>query len=369
MNTCEGEAGALQEQPNLPTTSSNEQIESQILPPKSGYLPNPLEAMLWQRPSVDAGDVLARVKGNTKFDEREREMRLIHDLIGMIRHHPGGRRETYFDKLQKEEAKGHPEAASYGVAEMHGKDFVLFANHWDFFAGSAGVVVGEKFVNAAGMAADKKIPLVGYYSSSGIRQQENYPGLLQMQRMVNAVADYRRKNREPYIAVLSHQVWGGISASVIPLADVSVGIAGTNYGFSGPNVIKSYENKEVPEGAQSVEANVLNRNIDFLVRDELELNHWLDNLMHHSHFGKSGRLTPEAIKQLPEIEELSRAEGFSFDKYGFSSLISDPEQLPASQGGQIQEAVVYEQSGQDNGDLYERYQSHIRNPNRPDSEY
>lgn len=240
---------------------------------------SPFRWFIEQRKKNNPGVLLANLKAAMGFQEKDGKLRVLRDIIGLIRHLPGGQVETYEDKLLKEEKKGQSEAASYGIARIKGREFVLFATHWDFFAGSAGVVVGEKLNKAAELATKKEAPLVCIYSSSGIRQQENFAALLQMSRMAGAIGRFKERTRMPYIAVLSHQVWGGISASAVPLADITVALSGTDFGFAGPRVIESYEIKKVPKGAQSAEANVLQRNIDLLVGDEKELLGWLTSFL------------------------------------------------------------------------------------------
>ena len=118
--------------------------------------------------------------------------------------------------------------------------------NWDFFAGSLGVVSGETFQAAADLAISKKLPFVSVYVSSGVRQHENFAGLTQMTRMVEAIRHYKEKVDLPHVAVLLGNVWGGVSASAVPNADLILATSGTNYGFAGPNVIEAFEGTAVP---------------------------------------------------------------------------------------------------------------------------
>jgi len=157
------------------------------------------------------------------------------------------------------------------MAEVAGRPVVLYAMNWDFFAGSLGVVSGEKFQAAADLAISKKLPFVSVYASSGVRQQENFAGLTQMTRMVEAIRHYKEKVALPHVAVLLGNVWGGVSASAVPNADLILATSGTNFGFAGPNVIEAYEGSAVPLDSQSAEANLLDRNIDVVLSDVGEL--------------------------------------------------------------------------------------------------
>lgn len=314
------------------------------------------------RPRINAAEFLADFKARVRFSERDGRLQIVRDLIGMVRRLPHGV-ETYEEKLKKEEAKGKSEAASYGIGRLGDQEFVLFATHWDFFTGTLGVVMGEKFVKACDLATRKKLPLVAVYSSAGARQQENFPSLVQMPRMVNAISNYKDRTNQPYIGVLLHQVWGGISASSVPLSDFTVALEGTNFGFSGPVVIETYQHKKVPQGSQSVEAHSLNRNVDVLVRDKDELLRWLGGLFSLTSMRHRGLTEADLEGFLQQTDEImSFAERFPFGKPRFSSLLGSKSfsQVPLDEFAW--EAV-------NTKDLYERFLALRNNPNRVDSEY
>jgi hypothetical protein len=67
-----------------------------------------------------------------------------------------------------------------------------------------------------------------------------------MTRMVEAIRNYKDKVELPHVAVLLGNVWGGVSASAVPNADLIVATSGTNFGFAGPNVIEAFEGLSVP---------------------------------------------------------------------------------------------------------------------------
>src|SRR5665213_2253114 len=175
--------------------------------------------------------------------------------------------ESYGDKLQRERGKGKTESSTYGLADFDGHPAVLYAMNWDFFAGSLGVVSGEKFQAAADLAIARKLPFVSVYASSGVRQHENFAGLTQMTRMVEAIRNYKDRVDLPHVAALLGNVWGGVSASAVPNADLIVATSGTNFGFAGPNVIEAFEGLSVPADSQSAEANLLDRNIDVVLSE------------------------------------------------------------------------------------------------------
>jgi len=206
--------------------------------------------------------------------------RIAKDLVGLIRSgHAGEKDESYLDKLRRETGRGKSESSTYGTATIAGHQVVLYAMNWDFFAGSLGVVSGEKFQAAADLAISKKLPFVSVYASSGVRQHENFAGLTQMTRMVEAIRHFKEKVALPQIAVLLGNVWGGVSASAVPNADLIIATSGTNFGFAGPNVIEAFEGASVPTNSQSAEANLLDRNIDVVLADVDELVGYLGELL------------------------------------------------------------------------------------------
>ena len=136
--------------------------------------------------------------------------------------------------MQRERGKGKTESSTYGLADFDGHPVVLYAMNWDFFAGSLGVVSGEKFQAAADLAIARKLPFVSVYASSGVRQHENFAGLTQMTRMVEAIRNYKDRVARPHVAVLLGNVWGGVSASAVPNADVIVATVAFGMGIDKP---------------------------------------------------------------------------------------------------------------------------------------
>lgn len=188
----------------------------------------------------------------------------------------GERLVGYDETLKGAEARsGEAEAATFGRAVFGDRECAVFAMNWDFLGGSVGEVVGEKFIAAAKLARREKLPFVAVYASGGMRQHENAFALAQMPRCLAALEEYKKESKEPHIAVLYGQVWGGTSASTVPLADTIVGVGGSDFGFAGPRVIENYQNQPVDPSSQSVEANYLNRFVHAVVQKEY-LKEYLD---------------------------------------------------------------------------------------------
>ena len=228
----------------------------------------PVGAHLRNRKKVNSPSQLLTLQELVHFKASHGRWRIAKDLVGLVRRGKGNEGdESYGDKLQRERGKGKTESSTYGLANFDGHPVVLYAMNWDFFAGSLGVVSGEKFQAAADLAIQRKLPFVSVYASSGVRQHENFAGLTQMTRMVEAIRNYKDRVELPHVAVLLGNVWGGVSASAVPNADLIVATSGTNFGFAGPNVIEAFEGLSVPTDSQSAEANLLDRNIDVVLSD------------------------------------------------------------------------------------------------------
>src|SRR5271155_96613 len=228
----------------------------------------PVGAHLHNRRKVNSPSQLLALQESVGFKPIHVRWRIAKDLVGLIRRgHAGEGDESYLDKLRRETGRGKSESSTYGLVTIAGHQVVLYAMNWDFFAGSLGVVSGEKFQAAADLAIQRKLPLVSVYASSGVRQHENFAGLTQMTRMVEAIRNYKERVELPHFAVLLGNVWGGVSASAVPNADLIVATSGTNFGFAGPNVIEAFEGVSVPADSQSAEANLLDRNIDVVLSE------------------------------------------------------------------------------------------------------
>lgn len=288
------------------------------------------EQILPVRPKINSGAFLAQFKTRVKFEEQGVGIKVrLGDTISRISRAGG-------DKYAREEKKGHEESASYGIAEIDGHKFVLYAMHWDYWAGTLGAVAGEKFVRATNLALKNKLPLFSILSSGGARVEEGMAALVQMPRVVIA-ADNLKKAKLPYAACLAGEVWGGISASGVTAADFINVIEGTNTGFPGPRVIENYTHQKVPPGAQSGEEQVRRRNLDRTMKAE-ELYDWLAAFLKAQDTRK--------ISSNDLVAQISEQPNKPLIYRRFNELPKD---------------VV------DGEALYERYQRLLRNPNGLDT--
>jgi acetyl-CoA carboxylase carboxyl transferase subunit beta len=325
-------------------------------------------AHLRNRRSVNSPSQLLALQQLVAFKASHGRWRIAKDLVGLVRRGHGSERdESYSDKLRRETRRGKSESSTYGTAVVAGQSVVLYAMNWDFFAGSLGVVSGEAFQAAADLAVAKGLPLVSVYASSGVRQHENFAGLTQMTRMVEAIRHYKEKVPLVHVAVLLGNVWGGVSASAVPNADLIVATSGTNFGFAGPNVIEAFEGASIPTDAQSVEANLLDRNIDVVLADVPELVQYLGEVLRvTTPPERHQELDRESVPMLRNLTVPGQRRVFFFGRVG----VHGPRFDDARDGTVLQGAAARAVAASDGSDaLVEQYQDLISDANRVDFEF
>ena len=328
----------------------------------------PVEAHLRNRRTVNSPSQLLLLQELVHFKASHGRWHIAKDLVGLVRHGHGAEKdESYFDKLGRETKRGKSESSTYGQATIDGRAVVLYAMNWDFFAGSLGVISGEVFQAAADLAIAKHLPLVSVYASSGVRQHENFAGLTQMTRMVEAIRVYKEKVGLPHVAVLLGNVWGGVSASAVPNADVILATSGTNFGFAGPNVIEAFEGTAVPSDSQSAETNLLDRNIDVVLADVAELVWYLGAVYATTAPPeKHKELTKETESLVRNLTAANQRRVYAFGAPGihgprFDDVSGSPDLVPA--------AMRPPRSSDRADALLEQYQDLIADANRVDLEF
>ncbi len=150
---------------------------------------------------------------------------------------------------------------------------VVACFEFEFMGGSMGSVVGERFVRAAEMALEQKLPFISIAASGGARMQEGLLSLMQMAR-TTAVLQRLAEVKLPYISVLTDPTMGGVSASFAFLGDVVIAEPKALVGFAGPRVIEQTVREKLPAGFQRAEFLLEKGAVDRIVdrrkmRDEL----------------------------------------------------------------------------------------------------
>ena len=173
--------------------------------------------------------------------------------------------KKYKDRLnQAQKMTGENDALVVIKGQLKGLSLVACAFEFDFMGGSMGSVVGEKFVMGVETAIEQKTPLVCFSASGGARMQEALFSLMQMAKTSAALANLKR-NRLPYISVMTDPTMGGVSASLATLGDINIAEPEALIGFAGPRVIEQTVREKLPEGFQRSEFLLENGNIDMII--------------------------------------------------------------------------------------------------------
>lgn len=161
--------------------------------------------------------------------------------------------KRYGERLKAaQKATGEQDALVAMRGMLMRRPVVACAMDFAFMGGSMGSVAGERFARAVERAADDDIPLVAFSASGGMRMQEGLFSLMQMAKAAAALNRLRAR-RLPFISVLTHPTFGGVSASLAMLGDLNIAEPGALIGFAGPRVIEQTVRETLPEGFQRSE--------------------------------------------------------------------------------------------------------------------
>jgi len=225
---------------------------------------------------IQAQKRLAIVADDGSFKEFDRELVPV-DLISFRD------LKRYSDRLHEAQQKtGLKDAFITGRCEIHQLPAMVGVFEFDFLGGSLGSVVGEKIARMVEKAIDEKIGAIIFTSSGGARMQEGILSLMQMAK-TSAALSRLRKERLPYISVLTEPTTGGVTASFGMLGDIILAEPGALIGFAGPRVIKETIKADLPPGFQRAEYLLQHGMIDLIVeRRKLKetLGKFLDLLYH-----------------------------------------------------------------------------------------
>lgn len=173
--------------------------------------------------------------------------------------------KKYKDRLSAAQKQtGEKDALVSMSGTLQGIPVVASAFEFSFMGGSMGAVVGERFVQAANMALERRCPFVCFSASGGARMQEALISLMQMAK-TSAVLARLREEGVPYISVLTDPVYGGVSASLATLGDIIVAEPKALIGFAGPRVIEQTVREKLPEGFQRSEFLLEHGAIDLII--------------------------------------------------------------------------------------------------------
>lgn len=136
---------------------------------------------------------------------------------------------------------------------------------FSFMGGSMGSVVGARFICGVEEALKNKCPFICFSCGGGARMQEGFFSLMQMAK-TSAALGKMKKNKIPYISVLTNPTMGGISASLAMLGDLNIAEPKALIGFAGPRVIEQTVNEKLPVDFQNSEFLLEKGMIDIIIK-------------------------------------------------------------------------------------------------------
>lgn len=186
--------------------------------------------------------------------------------------------KKYKDRtIQAQKKTGEKDALIAMTGKLLGQEVVSTAFSFSYMGGSMGSVVGEKFVRAAHIALEKRIPFINFSASGGARMQESLFSLMQMAK-TSAVLKKLQNAGIPYISVLTNPTTGGVSASLALLGDINIAEPNALICFAGPRVIEQTVREKLPEGFQRSEFLQEHGAIDLIV-DRREMRETISRLL------------------------------------------------------------------------------------------
>jgi len=190
--------------------------------------------------------ITARVRLENFLDENEERQEIAMDVFPV-------------DTLKFKDSKKYKDRLTHAQKSTGENDALLV-----IMAGSMGSVVGEKFVRAAKVALEQRVPLVCFAASGGARMQEGLFSLMQMAK-TSAILGQLSNEGLPFVSVLTDPTMGGVSASLAMLGDINIAEPKALIGFAGPRVIEQTVRETLPEGFQRSEFLLEHGAVDMIV--------------------------------------------------------------------------------------------------------
>lgn len=161
--------------------------------------------------------------------------------------------KSYRDRMKQAQNKTEESEALIAMkGKLKNLELVSCAFDFGFMGGSMGSVVGDRFIQAAELSLEHKLPLVCFASSGGARMQEGLISLMQMARTA-AVIEKLKQAGIPYLVVLANPVYGGVTASLAMLGDIQLAEPKAMIGFAGKRVIEQTVRESLNEPFQRAE--------------------------------------------------------------------------------------------------------------------
>ena len=161
--------------------------------------------------------------------------------------------KPYLDRLNAARKKTNMDCGMMVInTNIKNIKLTAIASDFDFIGGSIGAAEGEAFLYGIQQAIEKQQPFVIFTSGGGMRMMESIISLSQMTRTTLAINELK-KNKLPYLVVLTDPTAGGITASYAMLGDIHLAEPGALIAFAGSRVIQGTVREELPAGFQKSE--------------------------------------------------------------------------------------------------------------------
>ena len=161
--------------------------------------------------------------------------------------------KKYTDRLKSaRKTTNQDDAILIAKGKIGGIEVVTGAQDFRFIGGSFGAASGEAFISGVQKSIENNLPFVFFSCSGGQRMMESSIALMQMSRTTLAVNELK-KNKIPYIVVLTDPTTGGVTASWAMLGDILIAEPKATIGFAGRRVIQDTVRETLPEEFQSAE--------------------------------------------------------------------------------------------------------------------
>ena len=136
--------------------------------------------------------------------------------------------------------------------------------------GAVGEAEGEKIQEAFRIATLKRLPLVAWVSSGGMKITEGVSSLMQMVKITAAVKSHKEQGLM-FIAVICDICFGGISVCLVSQADYIIAERRASYGFAGKRIIYDTFRSKLPRDFQSAMYAYKHGLIDIIIeKNEIE---------------------------------------------------------------------------------------------------
>ncbi len=171
------------------------------------------------------------------------------------------------------------EAVVTGRGEINKTKVVVAIMDFRFFGGSLGGGTGDKIYLASDYALRHKLPYIVFSASGGARMQE---GIISLMQMAKTCAGISRLNKAgiPYISVLTHPTYGGVSASYAMVGDINIAEPRALIGFAGRRVIEQTIKQKLPNDFQTAEYLLEHGFIDQIV-ERTKMKTFLHNVLQY----------------------------------------------------------------------------------------